>query len=234
LYFQVLTFNFQEGTICIELFLIKDAMDNQCIFCDRRNFEDRLIYEDEDFYVIATLGQITDGGYVLLVPKDHQSCMGALMSQQAELALDLGFRICQALIIEYQRGAPGGPCPVTIFEHGIVGQTVKHAHLHFLPVQIDLTEKVRNDFPASQMMELQYAGHLYDLYRECPEQYLSWTVPGKKSMICWNPPAPPQYLRIAAAQLLGRPERANWRHMDPQLDAKLWSETVLRLRRYFP
>jgi diadenosine tetraphosphate (Ap4A) HIT family hydrolase len=208
-------------------------MSDRCIFCDRRNFEERLIYEDEDFYVIATLGQITDGGYVLLVPKDHQLCVGALAGRRAILAIHLGLKISQALSLEYQRGASDGPYPVTIFEHGIVGQTVKHAHLHFLPVQIDLTEKVRNDFPASQMMELQYAGHLYDLYRECPEQYLFWTVPGKKSMICWNPPAPPQYLRIAAAQLLGRPERANWRHMDQKLDARLWSETVSRLKSYF-
>ena len=35
-------------------------MPNNCVFCDRSKFEERLIHETENFYVIATLGQITD------------------------------------------------------------------------------------------------------------------------------------------------------------------------------
>jgi len=56
-----------------------------CVFCDRAQFEDRLVGETKDFFVIATLGQITDGGYVLLVPKEHIACMGALADQTSRM-----------------------------------------------------------------------------------------------------------------------------------------------------
>jgi len=46
-------------------------MGDNCPFCDKKQFEERLIAEVDGFYLIATLGQITDGGYVLLVPKEH-------------------------------------------------------------------------------------------------------------------------------------------------------------------
>ena len=52
-------------------------------------------------------------------------------------------------------------------------------------------------------------------------------------MVCWNPPAPPQYLRLIVAELLGHPERGNWRNMDPELDKQLGQETVDRLKLYF-
>ena len=62
-------------------------MENpSCVFCDKKNFTERVVYENESAYVIASLGQITDGGYLLLVPKIHASCMGAMaIGQQVEL-----------------------------------------------------------------------------------------------------------------------------------------------------
>ena len=44
-------------------------VDNNCVFCDRSKLEERLIAENKDWYLIATLGQITDGGYVLIFNK---------------------------------------------------------------------------------------------------------------------------------------------------------------------
>lgn len=214
----------------------ENNVPENCVFCDRSRFEERLVHENEHFYVIATLGQITDGGYVLLVPKKHVSCMSGLSSQDANIALDFGYRICRALTEEYvERGkTPNhGQYPVTTFEHGIVGQTIQHAHLHFLPVQIDMTERVRADFPLAKIEELEYSGELRGVYSQCFKPHLFWTTPKSKGVVCWNPPAPPQYLRTVAAELLGRSERANWRAMDPKRDRELWSETVRRLKPYF-
>ena len=56
-----------------------------CVFCDRAQFEDRLVGETKDFFVIATLGQIIDGGYVLLVQKEHIASMGALADQTSRV-----------------------------------------------------------------------------------------------------------------------------------------------------
>lgn len=212
-------------------------MENNCPFCDIRQFEERLIAEVDGFYIIATLGQITDGGYVLLFPVEHTLCMGALTNEQAEISDRITAKLAFALVAEYCTKLPyGSLMPITLFEHGIVGQTIKHAHLHFLPTVLDLTPKIRGDFPYSAIKELKYAGQLEVSYRISPRPYLYW-VTGKADdtteRACWNPPAPAQYLRVIAAEALGRPERANWRTMDPELDKRLWSETVRRLKPYF-
>lgn len=140
---------------------------------------------------------------------------------------------CRALSLEYQSSTSATPYPVIVFEHGIVWQTIKHAHLHLLPTQIDLTAKIRSDFPEAEIEELQYAAHLQELYTKRPDPYLFWTMPSGKSMVCWNPSAPPQYLRLIAAELLGRPERGNWRNMDADLDKGLCDDTVARLKPFF-
>ncbi len=71
------------------------------------------------------------------------------------------------------------------------------------------------------------------VYSKLQKPYLLWNDFGLIFEIIWDPPAPLQYLRIVVADALGRPERANWRNMDPELDKKLWSETVKRLKPYF-
>ena len=125
-------------------------MEKNCVFCDRIKLEERLIHESEDFYVVATLGQITDGGYVLLIPKEHTLCMGALAPERAISMLGLEVEIYRALSSEYCRFC-SEPYPVTVFEHGIVGQTIKHTHLHFVPAEIDFTPKIHADFSISEI-----------------------------------------------------------------------------------
>ena len=208
-------------------------MINDCAFCDRTKVEERLVAETNEYHVIATLGQITDGGYVLVVPKEHISCMGALTPKQTSSMLKMTKEVCSALSLEYQHSTSITLYPVTIFEHGIIGQTIKHAHFHILPAIIDLTPKIRADFPTAEIEEVHRGGHLSKLYAKHPQPYLFWTTPYGKPMVCWNPQAPLMYLRIVVAELLGRPERANWRTMDPELDKQLWSETVKRLKPYF-
>ncbi len=127
-------------------------MDNNCVFCDLTKLGERLIAENNGYYVAATLGQII-GGYALVIPKAHISCMGALTyhgpDSETKAMLKITEKVCRALSLEYQHSTSATPYPVTVFEHGIVGQTVKHAHLHLLPTVIDLTPKIRADFPES-------------------------------------------------------------------------------------
>lgn len=212
-------------------------MHKSCVFCDRNQFGERLIYESGNFNITAILGQMTDdGGHVLLSPKIHVPCMGALDDELAKESFDLGLRICRALALEYKRGAVvplEPPYPVTAFEYGFMNRPIKHARLHFLPAVINMTPRIHADFSTAEIDELGCAAGLQRLYSRHPEPYLFWTTPPGKQMVCWNPPATPRYFRKIAADLLGRPERANWRTMDPELDRKLWSETVTRLKKYF-
>jgi len=205
----------------------KEMKDN-CVFCDQTKFSDSLIGENDDWYIVATLGQIVTG-YTLIIPKKHISCLGALDSRhQIKSITKLSREVSRALTLEYPLQ------PVTMFEHGIVGQTIKHAHLHLLPTTVDcMTLQIRMDFPQAEIEEIQSFAQLRKLYRQRQEPYLLWTIPNGKMMVCWNPPAPPMYLRLITAKLIGRPERGSWRDMDPALDKYLRESTVARLKPYF-
>ncbi|MDO8521012.1 MAG: hypothetical protein Q7S52_02765 [bacterium] len=201
-------------------------MESNCPFCDRSKFEERLVGSIGSFNVIATLGQISEGGYLLLVSKEHAPCLGA-MPNTRELAGAIAH--LQAVFLK-EYATPH----VTLFEHGIVGQTVFHAHLHLVPEAVAIGARVRKDFPDHSFEEFADVHTFRFGYAIEQKPYLLWQEPNGKLSVCWNPPAPPQYLRIVVAEALGKPERANWRTMDPVLDRKLWTETVTRLRVYIP
>ncbi len=201
-----------------------------CAFCDRTKFEERIIAETDEFFVIATLGQITDGGYTLIFPKRHVRCLSVLshkeMAQFTLLLLDIG----NTTVLEYHIFP-------AMFEHGIVGQTVEHAHIHLVPARIDLTSRVENDFLKAGRVS--FGIFVPGIPRQSSKElqpYLLWRPPERNcwTNIWWNPQnVPAQYFRTILAETLGRPERANWRTMDAELDKRLWSETVLRLKKYF-
>lgn len=204
-------------------------MESNCAFCNRKNFEERLIAETNKFYVVATLGQITDGGYVLIIPKGHVPCITELHDTKLGPLLVLVDEVRQAVRKEYGTGT-------IMFEHGKVGQSIKHAHLHILPGDIadKVTKTVRETFIAEMDCFPPNRFDMFqDMYESQKEPYLFWMGEDNISYVCWNPPAPMQYLRTVVAKLLGRPERANWRAMDPELDKKLWSSTVQRLKPHF-
>lgn len=202
-------------------------MSSDCVFCDRTKFgEERLIAEDNNHYVVATLGQIK-AGYTLIIPKHHVSCIGAMGKNEASETETLMLTASSAIEIEY------GVRPI-VFEHGIVGQTIQHAHLHLLPAHIRMCGRIYRDFPNSQICFLDSLKLLkcnYDMTGG--EKYLFWSTPEGLLKAIINPPAPPQYLRLIAAELSGHPERGNWRNMDPELDKRLGQETVTRLKPYF-
>jgi len=204
-------------------------MENNCVFCDRIKFEARLVGEKKNFWIVATLGQISNGGYLLLIPKRHVSCFGAMEESEISEVEIIQDEICEAIFEEYE-------CiPGIIFEHGIIGQTIKHAHLHFIPEFCGITERIRTDFPENEIMGIESLIELKNLYAKRQEPYLLWRdydmIGGYA--VCWNPKARPEYLRILVAEAVGRPERGSWRNMDPELDKQLWAETVIRLKKYF-
>lgn len=190
-----------------------------CVFCDPEKTKTRTIASLDGVNIVPTLGQITEGGYVLLIPDKHVPCLGAMEDEEISIVDWIAYRLIRVLETTYKSS-------VTVFEHGIVGQTIKHAHLHFLPAQLDLGRRIRSDFPESEIQEIEFLSDLQQLYQKRQEPYLLWSVrPGNYS-VCWNPPAPPQYLRTVSAELLNVPERADWKKMDPELDKKLIDETI--------
>lgn len=194
-------------------------MSTQCPFCDRSALRERLILGSANFSVIPTKGQVLEG-YTLIVPKRHTICFGDFSETEMDEAAMLMERVRTATTNVYGR-------PPIFFEHGIVGQTVKHAHMHAVPAAVDLLPIITDDFPDYEKVTTLAALQAV-FQREGP--YLFYQNAGGEKFVFhifkW-----PQYLRLMLADAVGHPERGNWREMDPQLDAAMMLDTQTKLSR---
>lgn len=196
-------------------------MRARCTFCDRRAFEDRLIFESANFLVFPTKGQIRSG-YTLITPKRHTICFGEFSEQEMEEVAAVKGRVRRATEAAY------GRAPI-FFEHGVVGQSVKHAHMHAVPARADLFRRIFADFPDYQRITSLSA--LQETFqREGP--YLYYENAGGE-MFLFHIFKWPQYLRIVLAEEEGLPERGDWKKMDQLLDNELMLETQIKLTPYF-
>ncbi len=159
---------------------------------------------------------------MLVIPKKHTACLGALNKPQAANLDHLTHELITILEDEYHHN-------VTFFEHGVVGQTINHAHLHIFPAKISLKFQIEKDFPESKIEAIENFSEFRKKYRSIRLPYLLWSTPSNETLVCWNPPAKPEYLRLLTANLLNVPERGSWKNMDPLLDKRLANETIAKL-----
>lgn len=192
-------------------------MSAPCIFCDPRQFDGRLIVKRDGFLVVATKGQIVDG-YSLVIPKRHVSCFGELEQEELECAEAVLARVRFACLMAYGRQ------PI-LFEHGLAGQSVKHAHMHAVPTDADLFPRLAADFPDHERLpSLQPLRETYR--REGPYLYYE-RADGGRTLFHVFPR--PQYLRVALADAVGHPERADWKKVDQAADEEMVAATVATL-----
>jgi diadenosine tetraphosphate (Ap4A) HIT family hydrolase len=99
-------------------------MKLKCIFCDNEKIKKDILIDYKDFFLKVGIG-ILAPGHVMLITKKHMGCFGNLSKQQME-----EFEKVKTQIVELITDKFAAPI---IYEHGIYGQTINHAHLHFLP-----------------------------------------------------------------------------------------------------
>ncbi len=197
-----------------------------CAFCQLEVRTKNVIATSKHFYAIPTLGQISDGGHILIVSNKHLPCLGALDSQHFNELIDFKDKVQSAIQSEY--GA------TICLEHGIIGQSVPHAHLQILPSSCDLFQTLKMKYPFyREMQNLDDLGKVYDERRV----YLFYE--NQQSIkYAFIMDAMPQYLRLVAAEQMGRTHRGDWRawRLDDicaKRDDELIVETVIRLKRFF-
>jgi len=103
-----------------------------CPFCQRQKLH-TILSECQSFFLLADHAPLIEG-HILLVPKAHYRCYGAVSP-----ALEEEFLRMKAEATEFLRQAYRPP---VFWEHGVFHQTVYHAHLHcfpFGPLQLDLS-----------------------------------------------------------------------------------------------
>src|SRR5258705_857588 len=111
-----------------------------CAFCARETLAPQLA-ETEHFFLLADHAPLVEG-HLLIIPRAHYACFGALPVDLEDELLALKARVRAFFVARYQTPA--------FFEHGVFRQTVPHAHLHALPfgaLAVDLPA-LAGDLPA--------------------------------------------------------------------------------------
>lgn len=115
-----------------------------CTFCRRSEITGYILKETQAFFIATDHAPLVEG-HLLIIPKQHYPCYGAV---PAELDAELF-----ALKHEVQQFLSQYYAPVVFWEHGIFRQTVFHAHLHCFPfgaVDYNLSQELHETVVHSQ------------------------------------------------------------------------------------
>ena len=176
-------------------------MDNTCVHCDKNSIAfNRTIYETDGFRVVCDMHPLTEG-HLLIIPKKHTSCVGEFST-----GLYNEFLILYKQFSDFIKRTYGY---VTTFEHGVIGQTVFHAHTHILPFD-------------GGVLAIVPEGHMYvekfnDLKKlkevfEKNGKYLFYSVQGVNYFVD-TALGKPRFFRDRFAIALGVENRGNWKAM---------------------
>lgn len=209
----------------------KGEIEMTCAFCDelespnKMSLEigfNRIIWEDEDFVVLPTVGCFVEG-YVMLMPKEHSysfAQLDALSIARADYLTKKLRRELEDIYGEYYEDTPADS--ILVAEHGAVSCAIKgaqccdHAHLHFIPLATEarlfavFDEYLKaangaNRIPVSSLMDAKRLGaaeHAYILASFDPSHFMVWlSSNGFRSQFC----------RWASAKLLGIEEQYSWK-----------------------
>lgn len=105
-------------------------MKTNCIFCNLSKIgsNKQLLWDDKDFSIIHD-GFPISSPHLLLIPKNHFTCYAEIFNE-----IELNKKV-QKIINSLFEIIPNLGL---FFEHGDVGQTVKHAHIHLVPNTLSL------------------------------------------------------------------------------------------------
>jgi len=167
----------------------------------------RPVLESEHFVVLPSLGSLVPG-WVLVIPKQHYLCVGALPQ-----SLFPEFQSVKEETVELITSQFGKSC---IFEHGPssagskVGCSVDHAHLHVVPFSADLARLTASFMPDGaswQPADVQTCIKAFD----AGQNYLYFEQPAGTGFISVHPAFGSQIFRKAIALQLGKPHEFDWR-----------------------
>ncbi len=102
-------------------------------------FYNEILFESENFAVMPSLGSLVEG-WLLIVPKTHYLSIG-------QIANDMLYHELDELMKEVGDIVKSNYGNYIIFEHGpseeksVVGCGVDYAHIHIVPLSIDLIKK---------------------------------------------------------------------------------------------
>lgn len=189
-----------------------------CPHCEPDSFAlKHPLLETENFRVVCDVHPLAEG-HILIIPKEHVSCVGAFSRNLFQEFQKLYQKVWAFLAREY--GKPAA------FEHGVIGQTVFHSHVHLLPFKGSIKEIVSE---SDALKPLGSLSELKDIFKK-DGKYLFLAMKDKLWMVDTLIGAP-KFFRERFAKALGMTERGDWRKMreNPQLMKEVEKE-IKRLK----
>lgn len=170
------------------------------------------LLESQHFVAIPSLGALVEG-WLLIVPKEHVLSVATLSDTRVEEMAALKQDVCDMVGREY-----GSVC---VFEHGPAsacrqtGCGVDHAHVHVVPLDVDLREVAERFLPHGVAFQ---AGTIQDCRSAAARgaDYLYLEQPTGAGLVAVHDHFGSQVFRKAIAEVCGTPEAYNWRD-HPQL-----------------
>jgi diadenosine tetraphosphate (Ap4A) HIT family hydrolase len=189
--------------------------DNQCAHCPGGLGLKYPLYQNDLFWIVCDAHPLIEG-HILIIPQEHVSCMGALADAEFNEYKRLYEKVKHFINQTY--GSVG------IFEHGIAGQTVFHAHAHFLPFDQNTADIIIDRNFLTPIIDLEAIKKEYT----DKQQYLFFE--NKNQMCLVNMKlSQPRFFRDIFAKLLKAEERANWKKTEK--DEKLLAEFQVDLKK---
>jgi len=169
----------------------------KCAHCEGGIGLEYPLYEDDNFWIVCDAHPLIEG-HILIIPKEHVSCMGALNDEFFNHYKKLYQKVL--LFIKNEYGDAG------IFEHGIAGQTVFHAHTHFLPFNNAIRKIVPEENSITKISTLNKIQEEFN----AKGKYLFVALNNDMWLINVDI-AYPGFFRDRFANLLNAKERGNWK-----------------------
>ncbi len=181
--------------------LSEEAIKSSCPHCDPHS-ETLIdsIEETKNLRIVCDRHPLTEG-HILIIPKQHLSCVGEYSEELLNEFMGAYEKVSQFIKSNYGS--------VSSFEHGKIGQTVFHSHVHLLPFSGTPLQIVPEGL--DKLQEIASIKDLQSLYRK-DGQYLFFSIETQMWVVDASLGAP-RFFRDRFAAALGRPERGNWKEM---------------------
>ncbi|MBR4082862.1 MAG: HIT domain-containing protein [Lachnospiraceae bacterium] len=169
------------------------------------NVKSRILYEDELFWVIPSLGPVSEC-HLLILPKAHTYSFALLSEEQLIKAERLIKRICNIVNKVYGSSV--------VFEHGTLNEKMhssascNHAHMHVVSCDKSIIPFLEKDG-----LQLRRVGKLSELKEQLKRgaPYFYYSDNTLDSFIMDDTIQESQYMRILMANVLQAPEKGNWK-----------------------
>jgi len=170
-------------------------------------FQNKTLFESDNFRVIPSLGAMVEG-WILLIPKDHYisfSEMDDVRLKEAEMMCDKVYSLLEGLyqskIVSFENGASS--------RNNKIGCGVDYAHIHFVPIEIDLKKIL--DLEYQTELEWKSVKSIQDIKSYQNDSYFYIKNNNNERYItrAINPRS--QVIRKGIANLIGVPNQYDWK-----------------------